>query len=96
MEIVCLDYLNLERSKGGFLKILVITDHFFMDAQAIPTRNEITKTTGRVLFDNYIVHYGFPARIHSDQGANFESNQIKELSRIAEAEKPRTTPYHPM
>ena len=29
-----------------------------------------------MLFDNYIVHYGFPACIRSDQGANFESNLI--------------------
>ena len=67
-----------------------------MDAQAIPTRSETTKTTARVLFDNYIVHYGFPVRIHSDQGANFESNLIKELCKIPEVEKPRTTPYNRM
>ena len=85
MEIVCLDYLTLERSKGGFEKILAITDHFSRYAQAIPIRNETAKTT-RVLFDNYIVHYGFPAHIHSDQGANFQSNLIKELCKI------RTTP----
>ena len=96
MEIVWLDYLTLERSKGGFEKILVITDHFSRYAQAILTRNETTKTTARVLFDNYIVHYGFPARIHSDQGANFESNLIKELCKTAGVEKSRTTLYHPM
>lgn len=77
MEIVCLDYLSLERSKGGFENILVITDHFSRYAQAIPTRNQTAKTTARVLFENFILHYGFPARIHSDQGQNFESKLIK-------------------
>ena len=96
MEIVCLDYLSLERSKGGHENILVINDHFSRYAQAIPTRNQTAKTTARVLFDNFIVHYGFPARIHSDQGQNFESHLIEELCQIARVEKSRTTPYHPM
>ena len=49
-----------------------------------------------MLFDNFIVHYGFPARIHSDQGQCFESKLLKELCQIAGVEKSRTTHYHPM
>ena len=59
MELVCIGFLSLERSKGGFENILVITDHFTRYAQAFPTRNQLAKTIARILFDNFIVHYGF-------------------------------------
>jgi transposase InsO family protein len=94
MELVCLDFLSLEPSKG-YGNVLVITDHFSRYAQAIPTRNQTAKTTARVLFENYIVHYGIPAKIHTDQGRNFESQLLKELCLILGIEKTRTTPYHP-
>ena len=96
MELVCIDYLSLERSKGGFENILVITDHFSRYAQAIPTRNQTAQTTARALFENFFLHYGFPAKLHSDKGANFESKVIKKLCEVAGIQKTRTTPYHPM
>ena len=95
MKMVCVDFLSLEASKGGIENILVITDHFSRYAQAYPTKNQTAKTTARVLYDNYIVHYGFPTRIHSDQGRNFESETIKCLCELAGVSKSRTTPYHP-
>jgi hypothetical protein len=39
-------------------------------------------------------HYFFPARLHSDQGHNFESKVIQELFKIAGMEKYQTTTYH--
>ena len=96
IEHVCIGFLSLERSKGGYENILVITDHFTRYAQAFPTRNETASTTAKVQYKHFIVHYDFPDRIHNDQGGNFESSLIKELCKLAGVEQSRNTPYHPM
>jgi len=96
LELVCVDYLTIEPSKGGIENVLVVTDHFTRYAQAYPTANQTAKTTAKILFDNFIVHYGFPLRLHSDQGRNFESQVIQELCKMANIDKSHTTPYHAM
>ena len=95
LELVCMDYLTLEPAKGVG-NVLVITDHFTKYALAIATKNQTAKTTAEVFHDEFISHFGIPTRIHSDQGACFESDIIKELCKITGMTKSRTTPYHPM
>ena len=95
MELVCLDFLTLEESKGGYANILVITDHSTRFSQAIATHDQTAKTA-HVLYDNFLVHYEFPTCLHSDQGRDFETNIRKQLCRVTGIEKSRTTPYHPM
>ena len=56
-------------------------------------------TVPKVLWKKVMVYfcsyYGFPRRLHSDQGRDFESKLINDLCRVADIEKTRTTPYHP-
>ena len=95
LELVHIDYLSLEPSKGNIENVLVITDHFTRYALAYPSKTQTAQATARILWDNFICHYGFPERFISDQGRNFESDLIKELCKIAGVKKVHTTPYHP-
>ena len=95
LEVVAMDYVTLERSADGYENVLVITDLFTKFSVAVPTRDQKAVTTARAFWKNFVLCYGFPHRIHTDQGANFESRLIHELCILYGAEKSRTTPYHP-
>ena len=95
LELVHMDYLSLEPSKGNIENVLVITDHFTRYALAYPSKTQTAQATARILWDNFICHYGFPEKFISDQGRNFESDLIKKLCKIAGVQKLHTTPYHP-
>ena len=87
MELVHMDYLSLEPSKNNIENVLVITDHFTRYALAYPSKTQTAQATARILWDNFICHYGFPEKFISDQGRNFESDLIKELCKIAGVKK---------
>ncbi|KAJ8004302.1 hypothetical protein DPEC_G00157720 [Dallia pectoralis] len=95
MELVCMDYLSLEPDSSNTKDILVITDHFTKYAVAIPTKDQKATTVAKCLWEQFLVHYGFPERLLSDQGRDFESQLIQELCTVAGITKIRTSPYHP-
>ena len=68
LELVHLDYLHLEPQKGLEENVLVVTDHFTRYAQAYVTRTQTAQMTSKTLWDKFIVHYGLPKEILTDQG----------------------------
>ncbi|KAL1264205.1 hypothetical protein QQF64_004560 [Cirrhinus molitorella] len=97
LELVCIDFWSAEDRRNKSVDVLVITDHFTKLAHAFPCLDQTAKTAvAKKIWDNYFCIYGFPQRIHSDQGASFESELFTELLELAGIDKSRTTPYHPM
>lgn len=95
MDLVCIDFLSIVPDSKGVSNVLVVTDHFTSYAQAYPARDQKALMVAKILVKKFFVHYGLPARIHSDQCRDFESRLIKELLGILGNRKMRTSPYHP-
>ena len=88
MELVHMDYLIIKATEGGKdINILVITDHFTRYAQAIVTSLQTAKCKAQNLWYQFIVHYGLPEKMLTDQGCNFESELLKALCEIAQVKK---------
>ena len=69
-------------------------DHFTKHIMAYVTPNQAAKTVVKFLWQGCISIFRELAKLLSDQGANFESNIIKELCELVVIWKVRTSPYH--
>ena len=96
MELVHMDYLTIEANKGGKdIHIFGYNQSFHMICASYCYKLKTAKCTAQNLWDKFIVHYGLPEKILTNQGQNFESDPLKALHEIVQVKKIRTSGYHP-
>uniref|UniRef100_A0A7M5XBV7 Uncharacterized protein n=1 Tax=Clytia hemisphaerica TaxID=252671 RepID=A0A7M5XBV7_9CNID len=95
-EIVTTDFLHLDKCRGGYEYLLVVTDHFTRFAQVFPTKNKRAKSAADKIFNEIVPNFGFPQQIHHDKGGEFVNKIWQSLQTVAGIKASNTTPYHPM
>ena len=96
LERLAIDVLGpLPETDQGNRYILVVMDYFSKWVEALAMPEQSAATVAHLLVTEVISRFGVPLQIHTDQGRNFESVLFKEVCRLLDIEKTRTTPLHP-
>ncbi|HYN44668.1 MAG TPA: reverse transcriptase domain-containing protein [Candidatus Limnocylindrales bacterium] len=75
--------------------ILVMTDYLTKWVVAVPIEDASTTTVAEAIYNNWIIHYGVPEEIISDEGGEFNAKSIyQNLYDIFKIKKLTTTSYH--
>ena len=96
MERIAIDISGkwpLSNKKNQY--ILVVADYFTKYVECYPLPNQEASTVANVLVNEFLSRYGFPRKIHSDQGSNFNSKLFAEVCQLLDIEKTRTSGYRP-
>ena len=96
-EMISDDFLHLDRCSGGFEYALAVCGHFTRFVQIYPTKNKSAKSAAEKLYNEYILNFSFPRRIHHDRGGREFNNELfNRLNTLCGISTSKTTPYHPM
>ena len=72
-----------------------MTDLFTKYVVAVPLKDLDFKEVANSLVENWVLRFGVPDVLHTDQGTNFNSDLMKEVCSLLQIDKSRTTAYHP-
>ncbi|BES90713.1 Reverse transcriptase (RNA-dependent DNA polymerase) [Nesidiocoris tenuis] len=94
-SVVHIDLVGPLPPSDGYLYFLSMIDRYTNWMEAIPLTNITAETVAQAVYENWIVRFGIPSSIISDQGRQFEATLFKNLSSLCGIQLRRTTAYHP-
>ena len=82
-------------SEAGHRYILTLVDYATRYPEAVPLKKIITEAVAEALLDIYS-RVGIPEEVLTDQGTQFMSECMQEVSRLLSIKGLTSTPYHPI
>jgi len=79
----------------GYRYILAITDSFSKFVSLQPLKSTYSKDICETFEKHWISIFGPPSQLHTDNGTNFSSNELKQLCEKYYIKKTFTSPYNP-
>ena len=96
LEYIAIDILGpLPRTKTGRQYVVVITDRYSKLTRAVPTAKITAPVVAAVVLEHWVIPYGIPNHILSDNGSQFVSKFFSALCAFLGAKLTTTTAYHP-
>lgn len=91
---VSADFVKMARpSKKGNKMVLVFIDHLTHWIELFACKEETAEIVAKCLYEEIACRYGCPGELHSDNGPQFTSDVIKELTALMGMDRSTTTPY---
>ena len=81
------------KSKAKY--ILEISDLYTKYVVTVPLKDMMAATVANAIGEEWIMRYGAPDVLHTDQGTDFNNDLMHDICRLFMIDKTRTTPYHP-
>lgn len=92
---IAIDLIKLlPKTECGNRYILTVIDYFTIYVEAHPLQKQNTGSIAKVILNEIVSRYGVPYIIHTDQGANFESNKYNKIYKLINIANERSSQYH--
>ncbi len=76
-------------------RLLTVRDAFTKWIEAFPLKQATAQKVAEILENEVFVRYGYPESIHSDQGAQFTSELMKQIAQLRDIVLTHTPAYNP-
>ncbi len=89
------DVLELSLTDSGNKYAVAFTDYLTKWVEAFPLKIQKAETIAKVFINEIITRHSAPKELLSDQGRNFTSKLIQDVSKYFQIHKIQTAPYNP-